>query len=120
MAGGHYLSKGEHILRNATKSDYDDINDVLELYNLKQYIDNELYLKSWSQDDIADFKQKVTEYGKIVGQFMSSIDDSNVIFYYEQLLHGYINSFWELVDNQKIYKQIINLLLEAKKGMKLE
>lgn len=106
LAGGHYLSKGEHILRNETKSDYEDINDVLELYNIKKYIDNELYLKSWSQDDIADFKQKVTEYGKIVGQFMSSIDDSNVIFYYEQLLHGYINSFWELVDNQKIYKQI--------------
>ncbi len=106
MAGGHYLSKGEHILRNETKSDYEDINDVLELYNIKKYIDNEVYLKSWSQDDIADFKQKVTEYSKIVGQFMSSIDDSNVIFYYEQLLHGYINSFWELVDNQKIYKQI--------------
>ncbi len=106
MAGGDHLSKGEPILRNATKSDYEDINDVLELYNIKLYIDNELYLKSWSQGDIADFKQKVSEYGKIVGQFMSSINDNNVIDYYEELLRGYINSFWEIINNQKIYKHI--------------
>jgi len=106
MAGGSHLSKGEHILRNETKSDYEDINDVLELYNIKKYIDNELYLKSWTHCDIADFKQKAIEYGRIVGQFMSNINDRNVILYYEQLLRGYINSFWELVNNQKIYKQI--------------
>ena len=29
-----------------------DINDVLELYNIKKYIDNNLYLKDWSQEDI--------------------------------------------------------------------
>ncbi len=106
MAGGYHLSKGEHILRSETKSVYEDINDVLELYNIKQYLDNELYLKSWTQNDIKDFKRKVIEYGKIVGQFMSRINDSNVISYFEQLLRGYINSFWELVNNQKIFKQI--------------
>lgn len=41
MAGGFELRKGEHILRTATKSDYTDINDILELYHIKQYIDNE-------------------------------------------------------------------------------
>lgn len=106
MAGGYHLSKGEHILRNETKSVYEDINDVLELYNIKQYLDNELYLKSWTEKDIADFKEKATEHGRIVCHFMSKINDSNVISYYEQLMHGYINSFWELVNNQKIYKQI--------------
>ncbi len=106
MAGGYHLSKSEHILRNETKSVYEDINDVLEMYNIKKYIDNELYLKNWTQKDIADFKEKVTKYGRIAGKFMSKINDSNVISYYEQVLHGYINSFWELVNNQKIYKQI--------------
>ena len=113
MAGGHHLSKGEPILRNETKSDYEDINDVLELYNIKLYIDNELYLKGWSQDDIADFKQKVIEYGKTVGQFMSRIDDSNVISYYGELLRGYINSFWEVINNQKVYKKISSDNLET-------
>ena len=44
MAGGHNLQKGEHILRSDTKSNYTDINEILELYNLKKYFDNELYL----------------------------------------------------------------------------
>jgi len=106
MARGYHLSKGEQILRSETKSVYEDINDVLELYNIKQYLDNDLFLKNWTQNEIKDFKQKAIEYGKVVGQFMSKVNDSNVISYFEQLLHGYINSFWQLVNNQKIFKQI--------------
>ncbi len=108
MAGPHQLSKGEHILRNETKSTYTDINEVLELYNLKKYIDNELYLKSWTQDDIDNFKRKATEYGKIVGQFFSTINENNAVDLYEQTLHGYIHSFWEIVSNHNVFKQIPN------------
>lgn len=106
LAGGHQLSKGEYILRNDTKSVYEDINDVLELYHLKKYIDDELFLKSWTQNDITDFKQKAKEYGRIVGQFMSKTNDNNFVSYYEQLLRSYLNSFWEIINNQSLYKQI--------------
>lgn len=44
LAGGHQLRKGEPILRAEPKSEYGDINDILELYNIKKYIDNELFL----------------------------------------------------------------------------
>lgn len=106
MAGGYNLQKGEHILRSETKSNYTDINEVLELYNIKKYIDNDLYLKSWTQDDITNFKQKAMEYGKVVGQFMATIDDSNVVIFYENTLRNYVHSFWELVNNQSIFKRI--------------
>jgi len=45
MAGGYNLQKGKHILRADTKTNYTDINEVLELYNIKKYIDNDLYLR---------------------------------------------------------------------------
>lgn len=106
LAGGLQLSKGESILRNENKLIYEDINDVLELYNVKKYIDNELYLKNWTEKDIEDFKAKVSEYEKIIGKFMSKINDTNILSYFEKLLDGYINSFLELANNQKIYKQI--------------
>lgn len=106
IIGGHYLQKGEHILRDETKSNYTDINEVLELYNLKQYIDNNLYLKSWTQDDIANFKIKANEYGKAVGQFMATINDNNITSLYEKTLHNYVHSFWELVNNQSVFKRI--------------
>ena len=106
MAGGHQLTKGEHILRNETQSNYTGINNVLELYNIKKYIDNELYLKGWTQEDIKDFKQKVTEYGKAIGQFMSNVNDNNVVDLYEKTLRGYVNSFWELVNKQSVFNRI--------------
>ena len=58
LACGFELQKGEHILRADLKPNYTDINDILELYQLKKYIDNEIYLFTWSQDDIRNFKQK--------------------------------------------------------------
>jgi hypothetical protein len=106
MAGGYNLQKGEHILRANTKSNYTDINEVLELYNLKKYIDNDLYLKSWTQDDISNFKQKATEYGKIAGKYLATINDNNFVAIYESILRNYVRSFWELVNNQNLYKRI--------------
>jgi len=106
MAGGHYLQKGEHILRADIKSDYSDINDIFELYNIKKYIDNELYLKNWTQDEIESFKQKAKEYGKVVGRFISTIDDKNAAKYYHDTLQGYIHSFWELINNQNGFKRL--------------
>jgi len=106
MAGGHQLQKGEHVLRSDIKSNYTDINDIFELYNIKKYIDNELYLKSWTNDDITNFKQKVAEFGKVIGQFMATINDSNVENLYENTLQNYVHSFWELLNNQSVYKRI--------------
>lgn len=106
MSSGHYLQKGENILRADIKPNYTDINDVLELYNLKKYIDNDLYLKDWTPDDLEKFKQKATEYGKIVGQFMSTINDNNVISLYTNVLRNYVRSFWELVNGQGVFKRI--------------
>ncbi|AXE16818.1 hypothetical protein DR864_03240 [Runella rosea] len=108
MAGGHELSKGEHILRSEPKpkSSYTDINDVLELYNLKKYFDNGIYLKKWTQNEIDNFKVKATQYGKIVGYFFSTISENNVIDLFEQTQHSYINSFWEIVSTQNVFKKI--------------
>ena len=106
MAGAHYLQKGEEILRADIKSDYSDINDILELYNIKKYIDNELYLKNWTQDEVESFKQKAEEYGKIIGRFMSTFDDKNVAKYCQDTFQGYIHSFWELLNNQNGFKRI--------------
>ncbi|MGA1940910.1 hypothetical protein [Arcobacter sp. YIC-310] len=106
MAGGHQLLKSEYILRKETLSNNPDINDILELYNIKKYIDNDLHLRDWSQENIKDFRQKVTEYGRIIGQFFSKIDDNNIVDLYEKTLDGYISSFWEIVNNQKVFKRI--------------
>lgn len=106
LTGGFELRKGDRILRNPTKASYTDVNDIIELYNIERYINNELYLADWTSDDIANFKQRVKEYRKVIGKFMASVNDSNAIQIYNNTCHEYINSFWKLVNNQKVFTRI--------------
>ena len=106
MAGGFELRKGEHILRTATKSDYTDINDILELYHIKQYIDNGIYLNTWTQDDISHFKQTVSSYGTIIGKSMSSIISENFKSTYQNIIFDYVSSFCKIINDHGLSKQI--------------
>ncbi len=106
MAWGHSLQKGEHILRADLKAEYLDVNEVLEIYNLKKFLDNEMYLQSWTQDDIVTFKNKIILFSKVIGRFMATINDKNVLAVHGIVLQNYINSFWELLSNQKVFKRI--------------
>ncbi|NID08924.1 hypothetical protein [Fibrivirga algicola] len=105
MASDEYLLKSESVLMSELKSTY-DINDIIEFYNIKKYIDNDMFLGKWNNNDILSFKQRVLSYGKIIGKFMSNINDSNLFYYFDQLLFEYIEPFFELVENQKIFKHI--------------
>ena len=106
MASGLFLSKAETILKREFKGVSNDINDVLELYNIKLYIDNEVYLKNWSKPEIEKFRKRVEEYDGAIGKFISKIDDRNVLAYHEDLVFQYVESFWLLIDNQKVFKNI--------------
>src|SRR5690606_22424154 len=105
LSAGYYLKKCEEILRADIKPTYDNINDVMELYNIQLYIDAKLYLNNWTSQDIVQFEQKVNVFKKIIGRFLSNINDSNIIEYCKDLSFEYNNSFWYLIDNRNTYKQ---------------
>lgn len=109
MPGGYNLQKGEYILRTDAKPNYKDISEVLKLHNLKKHPDNDLYLKSWPQDDITSFKQKATEYGKVVGLYLATINDSIVENIYRNTGRNYVHSLGELVNNQSIFKRNLKI-----------
>lgn len=101
-----HLKRGEVILKDPNSSRATDINDILELYNLKKYIDNDVFRGNWTTDDIIHFKEKAAEFGKAVGRFMSNINDGNILEIHSKVLMNYIDSFWELVANQQTFKRI--------------
>lgn len=83
-----------------------DIKDILEFYHIKQYFDNELYLLSWTQEDIIFFKKVVEQSWLIVRKHMLGINNSNLIDNLAQVDYSYIQSFWQLIDQFAIYKNI--------------
>ncbi|MGJ8594210.1 MAG: hypothetical protein ACSHXF_16795 [Aquaticitalea sp.] len=106
MSSGHFLSKAESILKSEISEDIEDINDVLELYNIKLFFDNGVYLHSWSDSDNANFKEAANKFGQIIGKFISKINDSNFHQFHTNLTYCYVKSFWTLINNLQQFKRI--------------
>ena len=109
LACGYNLSKIDKIINkfnDCENFDEDNINDMLELYNLKKYLDNEIYLSDWSDDDIKYYKNKINKYFGVVAKFFKSIDTNNFIDLYNNVQRNYKEDFWTLVDKFEIYINI--------------
>ncbi len=101
----------EKILENfAEDKDY-DINDIIELYQIKLYIDNEIYVPEWSEDDIAQIRNKVKKVWRVIVAFWNTINNNNLIDIFEQLESWILqDSFWEITANLSAYKNIDKLV----------
>tara|TARA_R110002012_G_scaffold90439_3_gene221117 strand:- start:494 stop:2464 length:1971 start_codon:yes stop_codon:yes gene_type:complete len=113
MSSSHYLTKAEPILNSDVTEDIDDINDILELYNISLFFDNGVYLKSWSDTDFATYKEKVDTFKSAIVRYISNVDDSNFLSYFENIHYNYYESFWELINKFKRYKNISPSNIEA-------
>ena len=50
MASGYELRKAENVIESFNAAtEYTDVNRVIELYNIKLYFDNKMYIQSWDE-----------------------------------------------------------------------
>jgi hypothetical protein len=103
---GHNLSLAEPILRGFDRNRTYDVNDVIELYQIKLYIDQDLFLQSWTENDIAEFKGTVKEIWNVISKFWTNINETNVATIFNKLEIGNQRSFWSLIEKFKTYKYI--------------
>ena len=59
-----------------------DINDIIELYQIKVYIDADLYLPSWSEETRENLKIKATKIWSIICLFFNTLSNDNIEAYY--------------------------------------
>ena len=53
------LTRAEEILEAYDEGkEFEDINDIIELYNVKLFLDNHLALKKWTEEQIANYIKK--------------------------------------------------------------
>lgn len=105
MSSGYYLPKSENILKNQIDN-IQDINNALELYNIKLYFDNGVYLKKWSEQEFESFQESVKKFSKILGEYISKINNDNFQEHYNKLATCYVDSFWEVINNFKVFRAI--------------
>ena len=76
-----------------------DVNDVIELYNIWLFVDNDVYMKSWTEETLhiirKDFKNEVIRYFNGIGK-------TSWMDVYKQIEIGYRKYFWEIIDKFNI------------------
>lgn len=82
------------------------INAILELYNIKQYFDADIWLKQWTDTQIAEYKNKGKLIPEILGKFCATISDANLGELYKAVNWIYRDDFWKLICKYKVYRQI--------------
>lgn len=107
-AAGHYLKKAEELLNNLDMDKVTDINDLLELYNVKLYFDNELYLTSWDEAAKKRLEAIVADAYKKTQTFFIAMSDSNILSTVENIEFRYSKSFWHLFNFLQSFKRITN------------
>lgn len=90
-------------------TEYTDINDVIEMHNVKQYIDT-FTCESWTEDETNIYNKKAAYIPRIVGKFFSTIEDSNLLMYCEKVDSHYHKAFWSIMCE---YKRINNISSKA-------
>lgn len=106
MSAVNHLSNAEKILNTIDLNSEFEINDLLEIYHIKLYLDNGLYLSKWNEDDKIKFNYIVKILWEKIKVFWIKIDNENIINYIESLDFNYHESFWDLLDYFKVYPKI--------------
>ncbi|QZT37639.1 hypothetical protein K5X82_01805 [Halosquirtibacter xylanolyticus] len=101
------IELAEKVLNNFSEDNEYNINDIIELYQVKQYIDNEVFLKKWTEQDIQEIKDKVKTICSIIVKFWNKITSNNLIELFDQLECWTLqDSFWRLTSNLSAFKRI--------------
>lgn len=108
-AYGTNLKKLEEVLNRFEETKNYEINDIIEFYNCIKYIDNGCYLNDWTTEYIEKVKNKLKNLNKVIGCFLLTIDDNNIISTIDNIDYIYKEDFWELFDNHKVYNRISDL-----------
>ena len=93
---GLSLQKAESKVLSCPPEVVADINQAIELYNIKLFFDNGSYLSTWSQTEIENYKNLVKQFDGTVATFFSTINESNIEDIISHVDIDYIEDFWSL------------------------
>lgn len=107
------LSCGINLTRSAdvlekfeTINTYNDINDILEFYNINKYFDKGLKLPSWDLNVTSAFSAKVEQFPSIIGKYLEALTAGEIRALIRTIDMRYRDDVWEIVEKYNVYKKI--------------
>lgn len=109
MSISYYLQNAEEIIEKYHKGwRPEDVNDVIELYNIWLFVDNGIYMKSWSENTLNEIKG----FKDVIIPFFSKLNESTWVEVYKQVDFSYRHNFWEIIDRFNIKSFISKATLD--------
>jgi hypothetical protein len=108
LSAGYNLRKAEELLNSLNISDVSEVNDLLEIYNIKLYFDNDIFLLTWDETTKNKFNAQISQAWVIIKDFYLAISEQNILSVIENLEFNYKESFWHLFNYFQVYKRINN------------
>lgn len=107
LSTGWNLKKIEEVIENydETKEDY-EINDIIEFYNITQFLNNKLYLNNWDDTYVEKLKNANKKIKASIGKYCSKINNRNLYKIFEDVERHYKEDFFEIIEEYKIYNRI--------------
>lgn len=107
LSSGFHLQEAEAVFQNWDEHiNSADINILIELYNIKKYIDADARLNQWNDEQFAEYKSKCKVIPQILGKYFSTISDNNLESIYKATDSNYTDDLWQLICTYKTYQRI--------------
>jgi len=106
LSSGHNLKNAETILEKFDPNHNFDINDILELYHIKIYFDNEIYLNSWTEQVKQKYSIVVNSFWNVIRDFWIDITNENILNHFNNVDYKYYESFWYLFNQLNVYDRV--------------
>lgn len=104
------LEKAEKIIRSYDEEMiYEDINDILELYNIHLLFETKIKLEYWSDDYYKKLYTIVKKFKSIIGLYCSEINYLKINDFYPEIIRLYHDTFWKMFAQYKLYTKLTQL-----------
>ncbi|RYJ41128.1 hypothetical protein NU08_0565 [Flavobacterium anhuiense] len=105
LSAGINLKTAEEIIKNFDENKTLNINDILELYNIQLYFDNDLRLNSWTDEIFFNYKDLTKKFDQIIKNFFLQIDNSNIDNFIYDIDFNYTKHFLNLFNKYNTFKK---------------
>lgn len=100
------LQTTEVVLNSFNKNKTIEINNVIEYYNIIQYFNNDLYLKSWTNEQLRQYKELIPALWEIIKKYFRAIDNDNLVTIFKKLYFDYTKDFWFLFNKYQCFNNV--------------
>lgn len=108
MSASNNLKSAEELLDNYTSNKTFSLNDLLEIYNIKLYFENDLYLLNWTVEVKSKYSEIIEVNWKFLKERLIKIDDSDIESIINDLIYDFKKDFWYLLNQLSAFKKISN------------